>query len=45
MFYFPEIGSHPFPKQRACSQANKSGKGLGAGGGGKGGDVDLILWD
>ena len=33
MFYFPEIGCHPFPKQRACSQANKRGKGLGAGGG------------
>ena len=40
MFYFPEIGSHPFPKQRAYSQANKRGKGLGAGGGGrKGGGV------
>ena len=32
MFYFPEIGCHPFPKQRAYSQANKRGRGLGAGG-------------
>ena len=43
MFYFSEIGCHPFPKQRACSQANKRGKGLGAGG--KRGEGNLIPWD
>ena len=40
MFYFPEIGCHPFPKQRAYSQANKRGRGVGAGGeGGREGRV------
>ena len=40
MFYFPEIGCHPFPKQRAYSQANKRGRGLGTGGeGGREGRV------
>ena len=47
IFYFPEIGSHPFldlfvifspfPKQKACSQANKRGKVLGARREGRGG--------
>ena len=42
IFYFPEIGSHApfpsprdfftlFPQKRACSQANKRGKGLTGG--------------
>ena len=34
---------HPFPKQRACSQTNKRGKGLGAGG--KEGEGYLIPWN
>ena len=41
-FPSPSDFFHPFPKQRACSQANKRSKGLGARREGRGGLFDSM---